>query len=88
MNQFDSETKEAFTYVEVAEKMKSLAAGLQIKFNLALGERIAIALPLCMEYSIASLAVQLCGATAVLINPAQTICIWRFLICLMMIFIG
>ena len=55
--------------------IKALAAGLQIKFNLAKGDRVAIALPNTVDNPIATLAVQLAGAVAVLVNPAQTICI-------------
>jgi len=72
-SQINSETKETLTYSEIVRATQSLATGLQLKFKLASGDRVAIALPLCLEYPIACMAVQLCGATAVFINPAQTI---------------
>jgi acyl-CoA synthetase (AMP-forming)/AMP-acid ligase II len=55
----------------------ALAAGLQLKLNLKPGEIVAVALPTCLEYSITVLALNLCGATSTLINPGQTICIFK-----------
>ena len=74
VRQIDSESKQSYTFAEIVQKTRALAAGLQIKFNLAKGDRVAIVLPHTLDYPIAALAVQLVGATAVLINPAQTIC--------------
>jgi len=50
-----------------------LAAGLQLKFNIKPKEKVAVFLPTCVEYPVITLAIQLCGGTAVLINPGQTI---------------
>ena len=52
----------------------SLAAGLQTKLNLKMKDIVAIALPNCLDYPIIGMAINLAGATATLINPAQTIC--------------
>ncbi len=62
------------TYSEIAESTKALAAGLQMRYKLRPGDMVAVALPTCLEYSITTLALNLCGATSTLINPAQTIC--------------
>jgi len=53
-------------------KTRLLAAGLQSKFNLKHGDNAAVVLSNCLEYPIMVLAIQLCGATAALINPLQT----------------
>lgn len=45
-----------------------------MKCNLRPGDMVAIALPTCLEYSITTLAVNLCGGASTLINPSQTIC--------------
>ena len=50
-----------------------LAAGLQVKINLKPKEKVAVLMPNCIEYPLLTLAIQLCGGTAVLINPGQTI---------------
>ena len=72
--QINSETKEKLTYRTIRDTTWSLGAGLQAKFSLKPKETVAIALPNCLEYPIAVLGVNLCGATAVLVNPAQTKC--------------
>lgn len=69
----DPETKRTLTYNEIADSTLALAAGFQLKFNLKPGDMVAVALPTCLEYSITTLALNLCGATSTLINPAQTI---------------
>ncbi len=69
----DAETKKSYTYTKVRSDITELAAGLQVKCNLKPKEKIAVFLPTCVEYPIITLAVQLCGATAVLINPGQTV---------------
>ena len=72
----DSETRQTLTYAQIIDDTKALAAALQLKCNLNKGDRVAIALPLCVNYPIVTMAVQLIGATVVLINPGQTICIF------------
>lgn len=67
------ETRQSYTYAEIVRQTEALAAGMQAKFNLAPRDRVAVVLPLCLEYPVTTIAVQLAGATAVLINPAQTI---------------
>lgn len=59
--------------MQLIDSIRSLAAGLQTKIRLKLGDMVAIALPTCLEYIVVVLAVNLCGATNVLINPSQTI---------------
>lgn len=60
------------TYAEIINESKDLAAGLQAKFSLKPKETVAIALPSSLQYANAVLGVNLCGATAVLMNPSQT----------------
>ena len=69
----NADTKQSYTYAGFIEHTRALAAGMQIKFQVSPGDRVAVALPLCLEYPITTLAAQLTGAAAVLINPAQTI---------------
>lgn len=69
----DVENKRELKFDEISKNSYALAAGLQAKFNLKPGDRVGIVLPNCLEYPVAVLAVTLCGACAVLFNPAQTI---------------
>ncbi len=50
-----------------------LATGFQIKFNLKPREKVAVILSNCIDYPIITLAINLCGATAILMNPEQTV---------------
>lgn len=71
--QIDFETKKWFTYSEIISTTKALAAGLHFRLGLKHGDNVAIAMPAsCMEYPIAILAINLCGASATLINPSLT----------------
>ena len=54
-----------------------MAAGLQAQFNIKIKDVVAVALPNCLDYPIIALALNLAGATAALINPAQTACTYR-----------
>ncbi|XP_057377430.1 uncharacterized protein LOC130698815 [Daphnia carinata] len=69
----NSETKQNITFSQIVNQTKALAAGLQIKFGVQPKENIAIVLPSCLEYPVAVLGVNYCGAAATLINPSQTI---------------
>lgn len=71
--QTNSETKQNLTFSQIVNQTKALAAGLQIKFGVQPKENIAIVLPSCLEYPVAVLGVNYCGAAATLINPSQTI---------------
>lgn len=72
--QIDSETKITLTFRQVIDLTRALAAGLQNKYKLKATEAVGIALPSCLEYPVAVLGVNLCGAVSVLINPSQTTC--------------
>ena len=61
------------TFSEIVRKTRLLAVGFQSKYNLKPKDNVAIILPNMLEYPIVVLAVQLCGAAANLINPAQTL---------------
>lgn len=74
MQQVDAETKRSLNYSEISANIKALAAGLQIKFDLKPRENVAVALSNCVEYPVVTLAINLCGASATLFNPAQTVC--------------
>jgi len=67
------------TYTQVIDTTVSLAAGLQTTLNLKMKDVVAIALPNCFDYPIIGMAINLAGATATLINPAQTICKFNLL---------
>ena len=69
----DAGTNKSYTFTKVQSDITELAAGLQLKYNLKPKEKVAVFLPTCVEYPIITLAIQLCGGTAVLINPGQTI---------------
>lgn len=56
-----------YTYVQ------KLATGFQVKFNLKSREKVAIILSSCLEYPLVALAINLCGATVILIDPKQTV---------------
>ena len=71
--QVHAETKATLRYSEIRGSISALAASLQSKFQLKPREMVAIALPSCLEYPIAFLGINMCGATAVLINPTQTL---------------
>ncbi|XP_046632805.1 4-coumarate--CoA ligase 1-like [Daphnia pulicaria] len=69
----NSETMENLTFREIVNNSKALAAGLQTQFGIHPKENVAIVLPSCLEYPVAVLGVNYCGAAATLINPSQTI---------------
>lgn len=71
--QIDADSKSTLTYPEITQSIRALASTLQLKFNVKPKETVAIALPSCFEYPIAFLGINLCGSTAVLINPSQTL---------------
>lgn len=73
LQKIDPDTKQSLTYSQIVSTTSALATGLQTKYKLQPGDMVAVALPTCLEYSITVLAINLCGATSVLINPSQTI---------------
>lgn len=72
--QINSETKAQWTFSNIINTTSQLAAGLQLQQRILPKQTVAITLPNCMECPIAVLAIILCGGTAVIINPNQTIC--------------
>jgi long-chain acyl-CoA synthetase len=58
-----------FTYPELASAADRAVAGLAA-MSVGVGERVALALPNCVEWVVAYLAIQRLGAIAVGINPA------------------
>jgi len=68
----NAETNQTVTYGDILNRTKLLAASLQTTFNLKPKENVAVVLPNCIDYPSIVLAIQLCGAVATLINPAQT----------------
>ncbi len=76
-SQVNAETKQAYTFAQIRESSFALAAGLQRKVNLRRGDKVAVVLPNCLDYPVVTFAVTLCGGCAILINPAQTISIFR-----------
>ncbi len=69
----DAETKETLTFTQIRQSSYALAAGFQIRLNLQHGDNVAVVLPNCVDYPVVIFAVTLCGASATLINPVQTI---------------
>ena len=70
----NAENGQQLTYEDIGHITRHLAAGFTCKWNLRTGAKVAIVLPSCLEYPLTVMAANLCGATAVLVNPAQTTC--------------
>ena len=68
----NAETGQQLTYADVGRITRHLAAGFESKWKLQVGTKVALIIPNCLEYPLIVMAVNLCGATAVLFNPSLT----------------
>lgn len=62
-----------YTYKQVLDEARHVAAALQTDYGLVKGQVVALALPNCEEFIVAFLAVLLCGGVIALVNPGSTI---------------
>ncbi len=61
-----------YTYKQVIDEARHLAAALQIDYGLVKGQVVALALANSEEFIVSFLAVLMCGGVIALINPGST----------------
>lgn len=71
--QVDVLTGVEWTFKQIIDATRRLAAALQIDFGLSKGQVVGLALTNGAEFIVSLLAVSICGAVAALINPGFTL---------------